>query len=76
MMDIRKPPLGVYPRQLFMEDHDWNPSDWVLIQRFRDVLCAVIRYRKGGFPVNPEWVQELRDIRSTQRVFAAMGWNQ
>lgn len=71
-----KPPLGVYPRKLFMEDHDWNPSDVDLAQRFREVLRAVVRYKNSGFAPKPEWVQELRDIRSTQQVFANMGWNQ
>lgn len=71
-----KPTLGVYPRQLFMEDHGWNPSDTDLAQRFRDVLCAIVRRKKAGQQPCPDWVKELRDIRSTQQVFANMGWSQ
>lgn len=76
MSNIVKPPIGVYPRKLFMEDHAWNPSDAELVQRFRDVLLAVVRYKKAGFRPRPEWVNELRDIRSAQHVFTSMGWNQ
>lgn len=45
-----KPPLGVMPRWLWLE------------QRYNDIHAAILRYQTAGFDVPVKWREERREL--------------
>ena len=47
MSEMQKPPLGIMPESLFLE------------QRLHDILEAISRYQEADMPIPPEWSDEM-----------------
>lgn len=45
-----KPPIGIQPEYLWRE------------HRMYDLIACINRYHESGFPVDPEWLEELRSL--------------
>lgn len=45
-----KPPIGLQPEHLWRE------------QRMYELIACINRYHESGFPVKPEWLEELRGL--------------
>lgn len=50
MSDIKKPPLGLIPKEI----HDWK--------RVVEIVMAIERYTDADMPVHKEWVIELKEL--------------
>jgi hypothetical protein len=52
---MERPPLGVTPRWAWLEE------------RMVELFQAIMRYRKAGLPVNPDWIREFQEIKTQQQ---------
>jgi hypothetical protein len=51
-----KPPLGLYPQKLFLED------------RLNDINAAIIRYIEADYLIPKEWIDERELILKKVRI--------
>lgn len=51
---IKKPPLGVMPKQIWIET--------ITNRRFEDLQRAIGEYLNQGLIIKPEWIEEYNEL--------------